>query len=200
VHQFKFADLNKMAPTNPLKMIAFFEQCQATDKAVALLRRLPRTRSGQKRRKWLNFLSRVAMNQATGSIKVVNIQTTIKATNAIATIANPTVVIETINTTIALVATTRRTQRATSPMTRRMIASKITPRKRATRPCIMTSPLCQEWGISMVVGVVLVQDLLHDLVLGLALAQAAGATTIIMWPKMTAGQMRPSSVGTRTPP
>jgi hypothetical protein len=31
-HQNKFVDLNKMVPTNPLKMIAFFEQCQATNK------------------------------------------------------------------------------------------------------------------------------------------------------------------------
>jgi hypothetical protein len=26
-HQFEFADLNKMVPTDPLKLIAFFEQC-----------------------------------------------------------------------------------------------------------------------------------------------------------------------------
>jgi hypothetical protein len=33
-HQNKFADLNKMVSANPLRMIAFFEQCQATDKAA----------------------------------------------------------------------------------------------------------------------------------------------------------------------
>jgi hypothetical protein len=30
-HQNKFADLNKMVPANPLRMIAFFEQCQVTN-------------------------------------------------------------------------------------------------------------------------------------------------------------------------
>jgi hypothetical protein len=46
----------------------------------------------------------------------------------------------------------------------------------------------------------LVQDLLCALNLGLALAQAARATTIIMSTKMTIGQIRPSSMGTCTPP
>jgi hypothetical protein len=81
------------------------------------------------------------MNQATVSIAVINIATIIKATNVTAMIANLTIIIEMINATITLDATTR-TQRAPSPSTRRMIASTITPRKRATRPCIMTSPLC----------------------------------------------------------
>jgi hypothetical protein len=36
-HQNKFADLNKTVPANPLRMIAFFEQCQATDKAAGIL-------------------------------------------------------------------------------------------------------------------------------------------------------------------
>ncbi len=40
VHQFKFADLNKMVPTNRLKLIAFFEQCQATDKAAGVLEKI----------------------------------------------------------------------------------------------------------------------------------------------------------------
>jgi hypothetical protein len=35
VHQFKFADLNKMVPIDQLKLTAFFEQCQATNKAAA---------------------------------------------------------------------------------------------------------------------------------------------------------------------
>ncbi len=61
-HQNKFADLNKMVPTDPLKMIAFFEQCQATKKAAGFSRRLPRTRSSQRKRKWLIFLLRVAVN------------------------------------------------------------------------------------------------------------------------------------------
>jgi hypothetical protein len=77
------------------------------------------------------------MNQATSSI----IATIIEATGAIATIANMTIVIKTINTTIVLNTTTM-TQRAASPTKKRMIASVITSRKRATRSCTMISPLC----------------------------------------------------------
>jgi hypothetical protein len=39
-HQFKFVDLNKMVPTDPLKLIAFFEQCQATDKMTGILKKI----------------------------------------------------------------------------------------------------------------------------------------------------------------
>jgi hypothetical protein len=69
-----------------------------------------------------------------------------------------------------------------------MIAGTITSRKRATRPCIMTSPLCQALAICPEEGVDLVPDHLSTLVpaLGLALAQAAGATTTIMLTKMIA--------------
>ncbi len=35
-HQNKFANLIKMVPANPLRMIAFFEQCQATNKAAGI--------------------------------------------------------------------------------------------------------------------------------------------------------------------
>jgi hypothetical protein len=44
----------------------------------------------------------------------------------------------------------------------------------------MTSPLCQAWAICPEKEGVLAQDLLHALILSLALAQAAGATTTIM--------------------
>ncbi len=94
---------------------------------------------------------------------------------------------------------TIRTQKATSPMTRRMIASAITPRKRAMRPCIMTSPLFQAPAICPEEEVDLVQDLLCALVLGLALAQAARATITIMSIKMITSQVQPPSVGICTP-
>jgi hypothetical protein len=82
------------------------------------------------------------VNQATVNIAVTNIRITIKVTGAIATIANLTIVIEMINTMIVVDATTR-TQRATSPMTRRMITSAITSTKRATRPLMILSYLGQ---------------------------------------------------------
>jgi hypothetical protein len=76
-----------------------------------------------------------------------------------------------------------------------MITSAITSRKRAKR----ISPLHQARAIHPEEGVILTQDLLHTLVLGLALAQAAGATTITMWLRMTTSGARSPSAGTRTP-
>jgi hypothetical protein len=169
---------------------------------------LPST-SSQRKGKRLNFLLHVAVNQATDNIAVVNIATTIEATNATAMIDNLTTIIKTIGATIALDAMTRM-RGATSPTTRRMIASAITSRKGATRPCIMTSPLCQAPAICPEEGGNLIPDHLRalSLALGLALvlAQAAGATTIIMLTKMTASQVQHpskgihSSMGTCTPP
>jgi hypothetical protein len=101
-------------------------------------------------------------------------------------IDNPTIVIETIGITIAL-EVTRRTQKAPSPKTRRMIASAITPRKGATRPCIMTSPPSQAPTIHPEKEVDLVQDLLRALNLVLPLTQAARAMPIITSTKMTVG-------------
>ncbi len=117
---------------------------------------------------------------------------------------NPTIVIKMIGTMITLDAMTR-TCGTTSPMTRRIIASAITWRKRVTRPCAMTSP--QALGICLNKGVNLVPDHLRALVLGLGLglAQAAGATATIMLNMTTASQVqRPSngihlSTGIRTP-
>ncbi len=111
-------------------------------------------------------------------------------------IADLTIVIKTINATMVLDTTTR-TQRAASPTKRRMIASAITLRKRATRPCIMTSLLCWAWAFCPEEVVILAQDLLCAL--GLALTQAAGATTITMWLRMTSSRVRSPSAGTCPP-
>jgi hypothetical protein len=40
VHQNKFVNLNKMVPADPLRMIAFFKQCQATNKAAEVLEKI----------------------------------------------------------------------------------------------------------------------------------------------------------------
>jgi hypothetical protein len=48
VHQNKFANLNKMVPANPLRIIAFFEQCQATDKAAGILEKIARDKKQPK--------------------------------------------------------------------------------------------------------------------------------------------------------
>jgi hypothetical protein len=50
-HQFKFADLNKMVPTDPLKLIAFFKQCQATNKAAGVLEKITKDKKQPKEKK-----------------------------------------------------------------------------------------------------------------------------------------------------
>ncbi len=64
----------------------------------------------------------------------------------------------------------------------------------------MTSPLSQALAICLEREVDLVHDLLQALNLSLALAQAVGATTIIMLIKMIASRAQPLSASTRTLP
>jgi hypothetical protein len=164
-----------MVPTYLLKLITFFSSVKQSAKRLAFLRRLTRIKSSRKKRRWIIFPAHVAVNQATSSIVPISIVATIEGTNTITMTNNPTMVIETINTTI--LAATIRTLRTASPLKRRMIASTITSRKRAARPCTMTRPLCQAWTSCLERGVAHAQDLLCPFVPGLALARAAGATT-----------------------
>jgi hypothetical protein len=48
VHQNKFADLNKTVPANPLRMIAFFEQCQPTNKVAGILEKIAKDKKQPK--------------------------------------------------------------------------------------------------------------------------------------------------------
>jgi hypothetical protein len=50
VHQNKFANLNKTVPTDLLKMIAFFEQCQATGKAAGVLEKIAKDKQPKERK------------------------------------------------------------------------------------------------------------------------------------------------------
>jgi hypothetical protein len=141
----------------------------------------------------------VANNQAAISIAVVTTATIIEATDAIAMTTNLAIVINMTNAMITLDVTTR-TRKDPSPTTRRMITSTITPRKRVTRPSIMTSPLSWALAIRPERGVNLVQDLLHTLNPIIALAQVVRATNTIMLTKMIASQAQPPSASTCTPP
>ncbi len=122
---------------------------------LAFLTRSPRIRSSQRKRKRLIFLPHIAVNQATTSIAVATTVTIIKATDSTAIIADLIIVIETINAMIVVDAMTR-TWRTASPTTRRMIASVITSRKRVTRPCTMTSPLCRAPAVRPEKGSILI--------------------------------------------
>jgi hypothetical protein len=50
-HQFKFADMNKTVLTDPLKLIAFFEQCQAANKAADILEKIAKDKKQPKEKK-----------------------------------------------------------------------------------------------------------------------------------------------------
>jgi hypothetical protein len=50
-HQNKFANLNKTMPSNPLRMIAFFEQCQATNKLASVLDKIAKDKKQPKEKK-----------------------------------------------------------------------------------------------------------------------------------------------------
>jgi hypothetical protein len=56
-HQNKFADLNKMMPTNLLKMIAFFEQYQATNKVAGVLKKIAKDKKQLKEKKTAHLLA-----------------------------------------------------------------------------------------------------------------------------------------------
>ncbi len=51
VHQNQFANLNKMVPVNLLRMTAFFEQCQVTDKAAGVLEKIAKDKNQPRERK-----------------------------------------------------------------------------------------------------------------------------------------------------
>ncbi len=51
VHQNKFANLRKTVPSNLLRMIAFFEQCQATDKVASVLDKIAKDKKQTKEKK-----------------------------------------------------------------------------------------------------------------------------------------------------
>jgi hypothetical protein len=50
VHQNKFSNLNKTVPSDPLMMIAFFKQCQATDKAAGILKKIAKDKYPKERK------------------------------------------------------------------------------------------------------------------------------------------------------
>ncbi len=54
VHQNKFANLNKMVSADSLRMIVFFEQGQATDKAAGVLEKIAKDKGQEaaKRKKY----------------------------------------------------------------------------------------------------------------------------------------------------
>jgi hypothetical protein len=56
-HSNKFINLNKMVPANPLRMIAFFEQCQATNKATGVLKKITKDKKQLKEKSMAHVLT-----------------------------------------------------------------------------------------------------------------------------------------------
>jgi hypothetical protein len=47
VQQYKFAETNKMVPMDPLRLITFFEQCQAANKVASVLDKIKEKKQDQ---------------------------------------------------------------------------------------------------------------------------------------------------------
>ncbi len=112
----------RWCPRTCYSSLLFSSSVKQLTKRLLFLRRTPRTRSSQKRRRRLIFPSHAAVNLATWCIIATSTVTIIKATDAATTTDEPIIIIETIYPTIILVASIR-TTRAVSPMRRRMTAS-----------------------------------------------------------------------------
>jgi hypothetical protein len=54
-HLNKFMDLNKTVPTDPIKLIAFFEQCQATNKSYGILEKIAKDKKQPKDKKTVHL-------------------------------------------------------------------------------------------------------------------------------------------------
>ncbi len=57
VHQNKFANLNKTVPADSLRMIASFEQFQATDKAAGILKKIAKDKKQPKEKHMAHVLT-----------------------------------------------------------------------------------------------------------------------------------------------
>ncbi len=198
-HQFKFADLNKMVPTDPLKLIVFFEQCQATDKAAGVLEKIAKDKKQPNKKKTAHLPaahSRELSYQQHYCHKYCNYnQSNWRNCNN-----HQPDYCHWVDWRHDCPQRNAKDLKSSKSYKKKDDCKGNHFKKRETRPCIMTSPLCWAWTICPEEGVVLAQDLLCALVLNLALTWAAGATTITMWLRMTAIWVHSQSTGTPTPP
>jgi hypothetical protein len=51
MHQLKFTDTNNTVPTDLLKLIIFFEQCQVANKAAGILEKIAKDKKQPKEKK-----------------------------------------------------------------------------------------------------------------------------------------------------
>jgi hypothetical protein len=194
VHQNKFANLNKRVLVNPLRMIAFFEQCQATDKAAGVLKKIAKDKEQPKEKSTAHVptaRSRELSYKQHHRHKYCDYH---QSNQRDCNDRRPDYRHQD-NRCHDRGQRDNKDARNNKSKTRRMIASTITSRKRATRLCTMTSPLCQAPAICPGEVVDLIPDLLCALALILALAQAAGATKTIMLNNMIASQAQPPNAG-----
>jgi hypothetical protein len=94
-------------PTGPLKLITFFEQCQAANKAAGVLEKIAKDKKQPKEKKMAHLSITCSRESSTSSMIATSTTKIIEATNMIATTDGPTIVIKTIDATIVLVTTIR---------------------------------------------------------------------------------------------
>jgi hypothetical protein len=199
-HQFKFVDLNKMVPTDPLKLVAFFEQCQATNKVAGILKKIAKDKKQPKEKKAAHLPatgSRESSYQQHCCHKYCDYH---QSDRCNCNDHQPDCRHQD-NQCHNHPQHNNKDSKSSKSHKKKDDCKRNHFKKRAMRPCIMTSPLClcQAWELCPE-GVVLAQDLFHTLILCLALTQAAGAMTTTMWLRMTASQVRSPSADTCTPP
>ncbi len=199
-HQFKFADLNKTVPTDPLKLIAFFEQCQeATNKAAGILKKIIKDKKQPKEKKTAHLPATRSCELSYQQYCCHKYRKYHRSNQSDHDNRQPNYR-HWNNWHHDCPQRNDKDLKSSKSYKKKDDYKHNHFKKRATRPCIMTSSLCQAQAIFPEEGVVLAQDLLRALVLGLALTQAVLATTITMWLRMTTSQVRSPSTGTCTPP
>ncbi len=101
-HQNKFTNLNKTVPANPLRMIAFFEQCQATNKAAGVLEKIARDKKQLKEKSTAHVLTACSRGLSYKQHHCHKYWDYHQATDMIARISNPIIVIKTFHAMIVL--------------------------------------------------------------------------------------------------
>ncbi len=197
-HQNKFADLNKMVPANPLRMIAFFKQCQATNKATGVLEKIAKDKKQPKEKSTAHVPTTRSCESSYKQHRCHKYCNYHQSDQRDWDNRRPD----------------HRHQddqrhdcgwrddkdaRNTKSYNKKDDCKCNHFKKKATRPCTMTSPLCWAPAIHLEEGVDLVPDLFCALALVLALAQAAGATKTIMSNNMIASWAQTPNAGVHIP-
>jgi hypothetical protein len=159
-----------MAPTHPLKMIAFFEQCQATNKAAGVFKKIAKDKNQPKEKKMAHRSaahSRELNYQHHCSHKYCNYH----QSNWRNRVDRQSDYHHQDDQHHGCPGRNNKDSKSATSYDKKDDCKHNHSKKKRTRPCTMTSPLHQAWAIYLEEGFVLVQDLLCTIVLGLLLLE-----------------------------